>query len=351
MKVIKVEPFEESIEPAIVFTVVENFQKWEKMLVKLEGWLLDRNDRILTPLKEIKVSSPETVVAEIAGKGTVQDKNFQQEKKCEIKFIAFLSGKILDHIENLREKDPKKDVKLKLRIIKKFLVSKAEITHFHEANPKDYGLKSIRGESIITYKYDKNYSPSRTDLWIISGNSGPVFLQLNEACEDIENIRIPSADWIHDFAPKLGLGEHYVIEIPKGEKIIKEAWDYIEKAEKAFMEWNIESVFTNCREAGKKLDKAIKKKFGEGSFTYNERWGRAYIRFFNYVVSLGLHLEDMRDKNWEELIKNFPLGFPRPKKRGDYPDTELKRFGRADAQHAIITTKALIKYAEDLLRE
>ncbi|MCD6421730.1 hypothetical protein J7L13_00070, partial [bacterium] len=165
------------------------------------------------------------------------------------------------------------------------------------------------------------------------------------------DVRISATDWIHEFSPKLGLGEYFIIEIPKGRKTIKDAWKKLEKAEECFRKWDLEGVHANCRQAGKILDKALKEKFGKKSFTYNERWGRAYLRFFNYLVSLGLHLEEMKGNKWEDLVKNLPNGFPKPKRRADYKEEEIKRFGKTDAEHVLITCKALIKYAEELLEE
>lgn len=91
--------------------------------------------------------------------------------------------------------------------------------------------------------------------------------------------------------------------------------------------------------------------FGIDSFTYNERWGRAYLRFFNYVASLNLHLEDLYGKTNEELIKSLETSLPKPKKQGDYSREEIAKLGFCDAEHIILETKILVKLAEDLLQE
>jgi len=65
------------------------------------------------------------------------------------------------------------------------------------------------------------YSPAAEDLYILSGRSNPAFLATKRISKTVP-ISIPASDWIHDFAPKLGLGEYFIVEIPKGEEIIKE---------------------------------------------------------------------------------------------------------------------------------
>jgi len=36
--------------------------------------------------------------------------------------------------------------------------------------------------------------------------------------------------------------------IPKGKKVIEEAWNYEEKAEECYRQWNTKGVYGNCRE-------------------------------------------------------------------------------------------------------
>lgn len=122
--------------------------------------------------------------------------------------------------------------------------------------------------------------------------------------------------------PSLGYLECLLVEIPKNNKILLKAWDYLEKAENAFMRWDTQGVFTNCREVGRILDNEIKNKFGESDSAYTERWGRFYKKGFNHWASLDLHREDIK--------------------------VEVKK---ADAAHLMLVTKSLIKFVEELLQE
>ena len=143
-------------------------------------------------------------------------------------------------------------------------------------------------------------------------------------------MRIPALDWVHDFLPALGLGEYFIVEIPKPKGVIKEAWNCVMRAEECFRLWDTKGVYANCREAGYKLDATLKQSLGKDSFVYKERWGRVYAKF-EHSASLGLHLEQI-------------------KAEGRYPPDEV-RLSRTDAEHLLVMTKTLVRCAEELLEE
>ncbi len=136
----------------------------------------------------------------------------------------------------------------------------------------------------------------------------------------LTNIEVPQSSWVK-ILPSFGHADYFLVEVPKSVKIIKDAWSYLEKAETAFMRWDTQGVFTNCREVGRILEKALKEKFGNDDLTYSERWSRFY-KGFNHWASLDLHRSDIK--------------------------VEAKK---ADAEHIVFVTKSLIHYAEELIRE
>lgn len=139
-------------------------------------------------------------------------------------------------------------------------------------------------------------------------------------------VRIPQSQWVAAILPKLGYKDYFLIEIPHDGNVIAEAWKYVDQAERSFREWNIKGVFANCREVGALLDRKIAEEFG-GGITYGERWKRSHA----HLASLGLHEEDIKQSG---------------KNTHDKPVV-----GRADAEHILLVTKALIKFAGDLLTE
>ena len=308
IKNVEPKPYEKSALPSIIFEVEISHVKYQEAIIGVNGWLETDDGKVIASINEHIYEKQKA--SEIGARGSKFDSKFKEEI-YRTRIIAQLSKQALDYIEKRRMADKKGDVKLNLCLNVKYLQSRAVISESFLIDPKEIDLREIRistsrryeSGKIVAYAYDPDFSTSYTNRWIISGYESPIFLEVREQLLK-KDIRIHSSDWIHDYAPNLGMGEYFAVEIPKGEKVIKEAWDYVEKAEECFRTWDTKGVFANCREVGKVLDKKIKKEFGERSFTYNERWGRAYLRFFNFLVSLGLHLEDMEGKNWEELIKD-----------------------------------------------
>ena len=145
------------------------------------------------------------------------------------------------------------------------------------------------------------------------------------------NIEIPQTYWLKNVLPNLGIGEFFVIELPRGNSELKDAWKYIETAEHAYRNWDSKSVFANCRELGILLDGKIKNKFGKLSFSYLERWQRRY-KNYNHFASLDLHLEDTKSKSTTYTLE------------------EMKTY-KIDAENMILSGKVILKYAQALLNE
>lgn len=331
---IVVKPYEKSIIPSLSFEIEISYIKYQEAITGVSGWLETDDGKIVAEINETIRESPAS--DEVGARDSDFDSQFKEEIYKTI-LITLLDKRVLDHIEKRRMADRKGDVKLALNLNVKSIESRTAISHLHEVNPKSIGLSPIRvpthrreteGE-IIVYAYDSKFSSSRANRWILSGNGNPIFLSIKEQLIKAERT-ISSSDWIHDYAPKLELGEYFIVEIPKGKKIIKEAWQYIEKAEECFRRWDTKGAYANCREAGSLLDRTLKTKMRKDSFIYKERWGRTYERFNNFA-SLDLHLEDI-------------------KKSPGYSPDDVK-INKTDAEHTLIVTKMLVKYAEELIEE
>ena len=334
VRVTSISPIEHSIYPALSFELEVSHIAYEEIIIGINGWLKTDDGKIIANLTEALKERERK--SELGAKDSSFDKNFSS-KVFRTNVIAFLNSRSLSHIESRRMMNRKGDVQLILELNLKVFKSETRISHLHEVEAQKLGIKepkliksSGREETgtIIFYAYDPEFSSNRVNRWVLSGKGSPVFLASVERC--LETMcSIPSSDWIHDYAPKLGLGEFFVVEIPKGEETIKEAWNLVNKAEDSYRRWDTKGVFANCREAGYLLDRIVESKFGKESFIYKERWGRAYGRF-EHLASLDLHLENI-------------------KKSAVYPIDEVK-INKVDAEHILLATKLLVKLAENLLR-
>ena len=323
-------PYEKFISPAISFEVEIAHIKFQEAIISVDGWLESDDGKILANV--VGFTAEKSKSSEVGAKDSSFDSKFK-ETVYNATLIAPLARKAVDYIERRRLEDRKRDVYLTLNLNVKSILSSATISHLHEIDPKSIGLPSPEiftssgrtKAEIIAYAYDPKFSANRRNRWIISGDGNPVFLYTLEQTLRKERIRIPAVDWIHDYAPKLELGEYFVVEIPKG-KILKKAWGYVEKAEESSRQWNTKGVYAHCREVGDLLNETVRKKFRNNPIM--KKWKRV-IEKFNKLTSLDLHEE--------EIIEEEPKG-------------EIS-IGRPETEHILIITKALIKYAEELLQE
>jgi len=326
-------PYEKCILPAMSFEVDIAHVKFQEAILGLEGFLESADGRILANIVEIKPEIATT--SELGARDSSFDSRFK-ETVYNSTLVAILDRKALDYIEDRRMEDEKHDVYLTLVLNIRGVSARAKLSHFHEIDHSSMGLPpyvnvfSTSGKrkegKILAYGHDSQFSTEFTNLWILSGDGSPVFLGVNSQSIKKEDIRISSTDWIHDFAPKLGFGEYFIVEIPRGKEAVKKAWDYVEKAEECSREGNTKEVYANCREVGYLLTKVTKEKFENKPAI--KKWKRA-IDKFETLTSMDLHTEN--------ITEQMPKG-------------EIS-IGRPETEHVLIVTKALIKYAEELLRE
>jgi len=139
-------------------------------------------------------------------------------------------------------------------------------------------------------------------------------------------IRVPRSHWVDNVLPGLAANAYFLIEIPKSAEYTARAWSLIEQAEGLLGRWDTKGVFAHCREAATALTNLLQNHFPNGSFVSEQRWARA-VKEFSHFASLDLHLEEYRSKY----------------------STEAK-IERADAECLLIFTKALAKFADELIR-
>lgn len=142
----------------------------------------------------------------------------------------------------------------------------------------------------------------------------------------MENVTIPQSHWVKTVLPSWELFEYFLVEVPRGATTIEAAWKYVASAEAAFSHWDIKSLAANCREVGRVLDGALKEKLGAEHLDYSVKWARARERF-EHSISWPLHMEDIGRRHEGVVLEAT----------------------KADGEFLLLATKALGKYAEELL--
>lgn len=317
---IYVEPYENSIVPSINFAITIKHMYHLEAIIKVDGWLRTDDGKIVSSLKEIILANRQNG---LAGKSIINDKSSLYQ--CNL--IALLDTKGLEHIEKRRMAERKNDVTFVLNLNVSYIKSKMDFAESRLVSPENVGCQNInvsvdRAPAMFFVKTNSVNFSQFMKINIMTSTDAEYF----EVHEDIlsKNRIISSSDWINDFAPKLGLGEYFIVEIPRGNRIIEKAWVYVDKAEKAFKSWNSKEVYANCRDAGKLLDNEIKSKFENDPKI--KKWKRAIFKF-EFCASLDLHEED--------IIKEKPEG--------------AIKIGKEETEYILVATKLLIKYAEELI--
>lgn len=144
----------------------------------------------------------------------------------------------------------------------------------------------------------------------------------------IENVTIPQSHWVKNVLPAWELFDYFLVEVPRGAATIVAAWKYVASAEAAFSQWDMKSLAANCREVERVLDAALKESLGAKHLDYSVKWTRAR-RHFEHLMSWPLHAEDIGRRHEGVLLEAT----------------------KADGEFLLLATKALVKYAEELLAQ
>lgn len=328
-----------SVEPAVSITLSIK-REWNELITAVEGQVYSEDNKYLgSILPDISKRLQPMDYQEQVINFYFDDPQVPAFRENDRNFVTtfVMSKKIVDHVEKVRHVNRLKDVKLNLDI-------QIRYHKFHAALGKFQANSSpgSRAPSLALKQAGQGHDPN-IRIPILPQNSGvpgqdhSMFLDTHNYYQKLE-LKIPMSEWVNDYLPAFSYGNYFIVEFPLGDRDIPEVWKNIEEAEKAYRQWDISGVFSSCRLAGQALDRKIKDKFGENSFTYRERWGRIYgIKNggFDHWTSMPLHEED---------IKGEGTGNRR------YKEDEIKT-SEADAEAMLFTIKVLAKYAEKLLKE
>ena len=205
IEVVEASPVEKSIIPGIRFKIkieLGRYENYRVAIADINGYLKTKDEKIIAEIK------PEQLPGfSLYGDESVYDEEAIDETRriYYASLIAFLDKLALKHIEENRKTDKKGDVHLFLDLKLRLIESNVCISHLSllkkKEGPDIYYIYLIYKEGVAP----ETYKAPRGNLWILSGKQSANFLIIkDQGCGFW--YKISSSDWIHDFAPKLGLG-------------------------------------------------------------------------------------------------------------------------------------------------
>lgn len=247
---ISYEPVSESIDPEILFKIPFLIQENE-IPIEITGSIFSGDkkianiNRISEEPREIKLS---------AKTGNI--------RKPIIKAVAQLSQNAIRHIEIERKKNKQGDIILNLKIYVKMLYSRTIISSLILSDPissQDLGIKYQQNNPAVLYRYGAE--PEKGDMFILSGDNGPVFIEIQNIELSPPSIEIPSSKWIYEYVPKFGLGEYEIFEIPYPKiPSIQGFGDIINRLKEAgqsLLEGHNDDAVVKCRKAIETLNPLV----------------------------------------------------------------------------------------------
>jgi hypothetical protein len=234
MKVVAVRPFAKSVVPGIAVTIAHEFEENVQAFV-MSGYVLAADGKIvgnLTPVHpEISVDQERSdfhwqyAPDSISAQPRRQRRPFQQELLC------ILDARMLEHIENLRPMDSRKDVHLSFVLTS--VISSIDV----RMGDFSCGAQLAQNQYPVVSSYGRG-DRSDSNLRILVVPEHRLFEVRHLATRLSHSIK--ASDWLHDFAPVLGLGRFLVVEIlepdiavVKPSELTAEVREFVERIERA----------------------------------------------------------------------------------------------------------------------
>lgn len=135
----------------------------------------------------------------------------KKNRDFELEFSCNLSDKAISHIESYRlnEKDKTKDVSFQVKLEVVSQSTNITLAHLHVGN-QDILLG--KDAHTVYYKYVNHFSPLRTNMWVLSGESSPNLFIHKRYHYPLPNVTIDLMKWVNYFTDYLGIGKFLVLE-------------------------------------------------------------------------------------------------------------------------------------------
>lgn len=214
-------PMADAAFPGLGMTVACDFDQNFEAILSVHGWVASADNKLVGPILPRRLASHSSIPLS-AREVTSRKETGSIEVEC---FVP-LARESIRYIEGIRMREKKKDVILSTNVYLNTLVSKAKLSHLSAPDELNVSKRfpdlARRQEFdkafLTTYKYDRDYSSSKDNMWILSGEGGTKYLEF--ASQPFSSaVTISASDWVQDYAPLLGLGRFVSVELPLPEEL------------------------------------------------------------------------------------------------------------------------------------
>jgi len=305
--------------PTLVIAVGIQFEEGRQVLINASGDLIYK-EKIIGRLELWKesfynINAPVFTINAL----NRMDKTKGEEKDLHLEFQVELGNKVIKYINDERKSYKNGDVLLEV-IVKLLYIQN---TTYMVDPKKDLHLINIQEMNLLS---------------TLGGNSQ---LELRNISQNITT-SIKASDWINDFAPKLGLGEYEIIEIPRLNAVnIKEKFSNslsaLEVSRKYLYSLNNGSAMSSLRNSLREFNEALK------NLGYRDENGKNvdYGKIFD------------RNKNNEILVETLQKNLYSSSSRGEEP--AAAHMGNSvegyEIESMIFMTYSLYKMVFEKIRE
>ena len=227
---IKIMPNTLSLNPELIFTFKVFDIEPDKIPIRIQGELFSEDYFKIGDLKDMPVKNSSNLWLYARGSSSLQ-RNYD----FEIMFSCELNEKTISHIENYRlnKKEKTKDIVFNVQLNVQMLESNVALGNLQFGQKIDSANK-VEAFNII-YQHTSHYSPQRTNMWILSSDNGPHFLNQKRYSILPITITISLMDWINNYTKYLNIGNFIVYEFLKSDETIfsKELNSRYDKAQKS----------------------------------------------------------------------------------------------------------------------
>lgn len=205
-----ISPSKETIHPSLDIVVDIPYTESTNFPISIKGMIRGEDSLVLGTVYEI----PNKTSSQIRFRASHYSERYSPNNIMLKKFFRLeLDQKSLDHIENLRNKNPKGDVIIHFEISILNIEGKLQIGGY---DVEEISIQTPQGAKKINVIKLNPQSPSyaQPHLHMMIQAQSEGYLNFNESAFTM-NYTIHGSDWINDFQPQLGIGKFLVMEIPE----------------------------------------------------------------------------------------------------------------------------------------